>query len=210
MARLAPALQDIATALEDINAFRDSPMGTLRINAPRAACQWVLPPLVSSFLQRHPGMRVEVVAEDRLIDIVAEGFDAGLRFGESLQQDMVAVPIGPPQRFVVVGTPGFIALHGRPRHPRDLQALPCIRIRFPSGQYFRWEFAKRQHAVQVDVDGPLASDDLSFMVQAAQAGLGLAYTYEQYAQAALASGQLVTVLVIRRRRHEGLSTIPPP
>ena len=125
---------------------------------------------------------------------MAEGFDAGLRFGESLQQDMVAVPIGPPQRFVVVGTPGFIARHGRPRHPRDLQALPCIRIRFPSGQYFRWEFAKRQHAVQVDVEGPLASDDLSFMVQAAQAGLGLAYTYEQYAQAALASGQLVTVL----------------
>ena len=111
--RLAPALQDIALALDGINAFRDSPMGTLRINAPRAACQWVLPPLVSGFLKGHPGMRVEVVADDRLVDIVAEGFDAGVRFGESLQQDMVAMPLGPAQRFVVVGSPDHLARHGR-------------------------------------------------------------------------------------------------
>lgn len=194
LARLAPALQDIACALEDINAFRDSPMGTVRINAPRAACQWVLAPLVSAFLQRHPGMRVEVVADDRFVDIVAEGFDAGVRFGESLQQDMVAVPLGPAQRFVVVASPEHIARHGRPKHPRDLQRHPCIRIRFPSGSYFKWEFVKRQHTVQVEVDGPLASDDLSLMVQAAEAGVGLAYTYEQHAQPGLQAGRLVTVL----------------
>lgn len=194
LARLAPALQDITSALEDINAFRDSPMGTLRINAPRAACQWVLPPLVASFLKRHPGMRVEVAADDRFVDIVAEGFDAGVRFGESLQQDMVAVPLGPPQRFIVVASPEHIARHGRPKHPRDLQHHPCVRIRFPSGSYFKWEFIKRQHAVQVEVDGPLASDDLMLMVQAAEAGVGLAYTYEQHALPGLQAGRLVTVL----------------
>ncbi len=194
LSRLAPALQDIASALEDINAFRDSPMGTLRINAPRPACQWVLPPLVSSFLLRHPGMRVEVVADDRFIDIVAEGFDAGVRFGESLQQDMVAVPLDTAQRFVVVASPDHIARHGRPKHPRDLQHHPCIRIRFASGSYYKWEFIKRQHAVQVEVDGPLASDDLALMVQAAEAGVGLAYTYEQQAAPGLQAGRLVSVL----------------
>ena len=194
LTRLAPALVDIASALEDVNAFRDSPMGTLRINAPRAAAQWVLAPLVSQFLIDHPGMRVEIVSDDAFVDIVAEGFDAGVRFGESLQRDMVAVPLGPSQRFVVVASPDFVAKHGRPKHPRDLQRFPCMRVRFPSGAYFKWEFIKRQQTLEVDVDGPLATNDMPLMLEAAKSGLCLTYTYEQYAEQGIASGQLVTVL----------------
>ena len=194
LARLSPALLDIASALEEVNTFRDSPMGTLRINVPRAAAQWVLAPLVSRFLLEHPGMRVEVISDDAFVDIVADGFDAGVRFGESLQQDMVAVPLGPAQRFVVVGSPAYLATHGKPKHPRDLQNHRCMRVRFPSGAYYRWEFAKRKQKLEVDVNGPLATNDLPMMVEAAKAGLCLTYTYAQYAQPWLESGELLTVL----------------
>ena len=194
LARLSPALLDIASALEEVNAFRDSPMGTLRINAPKAASQWVLAPLVSGFLAAYPGMRVEVVSDDAFVDIVADGFDAGVRFGESLQQDMIAVPLGGTQRFVVIGSPAYMAQHGKPKHPKDLQNHRCMRVRFPSGAYYRWEFAKRKQKLDIDVDGPLATNDLHLMVEAAKAGLCLTYTYEQFAQPGIASGALVTVL----------------
>lgn len=194
LTRLSPALLDIASALEEVNAFRDSPMGTLRINAPKAASQWVLAPLVSGFLAAHPGMRVEVVSDDAFVDIVADGFDAGVRFGESLQQDMVAVPLGGTQRFVVIGSPAYIAQHGKPKHPKDLQDHRCMRVRFPSGAYYRWEFAKRKQKLDIDVDGPLATNDLHLMVEAAKAGLCLTYTYEQFALPGVESGELVTVL----------------
>jgi DNA-binding transcriptional LysR family regulator len=133
LARLAPALVDIEAALEAVNAHRDSPVGSLRINTPRPAARWVLAPLVARFLGLHPGMKVELVCDDALVDIVAAGFDAGVRFGETLQQDMVAVPLGPPQRFVVVASPAYLAAHGRPHSPRDLREHRCICIRFPSG-----------------------------------------------------------------------------
>ncbi|MGE3861186.1 MAG: LysR family transcriptional regulator [Burkholderiaceae bacterium] len=191
LARLAPALREIGGALDAINEFRDSPIGTLRINAPRAACEWVLAPLIVRFLAAHPGMRVELVDDDSLADIVADGFDAGVRFGESLQQDMVAVPLGPAQRFVVVASPAYLARRGRPADPRE---LPCVRIRFPSGACYRWAFARGEQRLDVEVDGPLTLGDMRLMVQAAEQGLGLAYVYAQYAQDAVAAGRLVTVL----------------
>src|SRR5450830_1756566 len=194
LARLAPALDEITQALAAIEDLRASPSGTLRINAPRAACDWVLAPLVPLFLARHPGMRVELVGDDSLIDIVARGFDAGVRFGESLQQDMVAVPLGPPQRFVVVASPGHLARHGRPAHPRELIEHPCIRLRFPNGTCYRWEFAQGEERIEVAVDGPLALGDMRLMVQAAEQGLGLAFVYQQYAQQGLDAGRLVSVL----------------
>ncbi len=194
LARLSPALQDIHGALDEINAFRDSPLGTLRINAPRAACELVLAPLIGSFLAAHPGMRVELVAEDALVDIVASGFDAGVRFGESLQQDMVAVPLGPAQRFVVVGSPDYLASHGTPTCPRELQQHRCVRIRFPNGSFYRWEFARDKERCEIEVDGPLATSEMRVMVDAAEQGLGLAYVYHQYAAAPVATGRLRTVL----------------
>jgi DNA-binding transcriptional LysR family regulator len=194
LSRLAPALLEISNALDAINDDRDSPIGTLRINAPRAACDWVLGPLLPRFLAEHPGMRVELVSEDGFVDIVAKGFDAGVRFGESLQQDMVAVPMGPPQRFVVVASPAYLANHGPLSAPRELIHHDCIRLRFPSGTFYRWEFTKAGEHVEVEVDGPLALSDMHQMVQAAESGLGLAYVYAQYARDALSAGRVVSVL----------------
>lgn len=192
--RLAPALLDIDSALDEVNAFRDSPRGTLRINAPRFAAEHVLAPLATRFLLAHPGMRLEIVADDALVDIVAAGFDAGVRFGESLQQDMVAVPLGPSQRFVVVASPAYLRESGIPQHPRELHAHRCVRIRFPSGVLYRWEFEKNGEKLEVDVDGPLDVGEIPLMVRAAEDGLGLAYVYEQSAAAGVAAGSLVTVL----------------
>lgn len=192
--RLAPALLDIQGALDEVNAFRDSPLGTLRINAPRAAAELVLAPLVMHFLATHPGMKVDLVTDDSLVDIVATGFDAGVRFGESLQQDMVAIALGGPQRFIVVASPEYVAAHGVPQGPRDLQQHRCIGIRFPSGVLYRWEFAKGPEKLEVDVDGALFVSDMGLMLRAAEDGLGLAYVYAQYAQAGLAAGRLCQVL----------------
>jgi DNA-binding transcriptional LysR family regulator len=194
LVKLSPALLNIQDALDHVNKFRDSPLGTLRINAPRAAVEWVLTPLVARFLADHPGMRVDLVSDDSFVDIVAAGFDAGVRFGERIQQDMVAVPLGPPQRFVIVASPTYVAANGAPACPRGLQQHRCVRIRFPSGAAYRWEFAKGDEKLEVDVDGPLSTGDMHVMVQAAEVGLGYAYVYAQYAEPALAAGRLVTVL----------------
>lgn len=194
LTHLQPALAEVRAALEAVNDFRDTPMGTLRINAPTAACELVLTPLVARFLASHPGMRVDLVADDALIDIVNSGFDAGVRFGESLQQDMVAMPIGDAQHFAVVASPAYLQRMGRPRTPRELISHQAIRIRFPSGQTYRWEFEKARQKLEIDVDGPLALNNMHAIVQAAEAGLGLAYVYRAHAEAAIQAGRLHTVL----------------
>jgi DNA-binding transcriptional LysR family regulator len=192
--RLSPALLDIQSALDEVNTFRDSHIGTLRINAPRAAAELVLAPLVTRFLTAHPDMRVELVSDDAFVDIVAANFDAGVRFSESLQQDMVAIPLGSPQRFIVVASPAYVVAHGSPQCPRDLQEHHCIRVRFPNGSMYRWEFARGNEQIEVEVDGPLAVGDMPLMIRAAEDGLGLAYVYAQYARQGLAEGRLIAVL----------------
>lgn len=192
--RVGPALQDIAAAIDGINEFRDTPQGLLRINAPRPAGELVLGPLVAQFLARHPKAEVELVLDDGFVDIVEGGFDAGVRYGESLQQDMVALPLGPPQRLMVVGAPSLLESAGTPRTPHDLLALPCVRIRFPSGARYAWEFEKAGEKLAVDVEGRLTVGEMPLMLQAALAGVGFAYVYEPYARANLASGALVSVL----------------
>lgn len=194
LARLAPALLDIEGAIDEINAFRDSPLGTLRINAVRAAAEYVLAPLASRFLLENPGMRLELVADNKLVDIVAEGFDAGVRYGARLAQDMIAVPLGPAQRFVVVASAAYLAERGVPQTPRDLAAHRCIRIRFTSGEIYRWEFSRGDEKLEVEVEGPLDVAEMPLMIRAAEDGLGLAYVYEQAAAASIAAGRLLTVL----------------
>lgn len=192
--RVGPALQDIAAAIDGINDFRDTPQGLLRINAPRPAGELVLGPLVAEFLTRHPKVEVELVLDDGFVDIVEGGFDAGVRYGESLQQDMVALPLGPAQRLMVVGAPALLERVAPPHTPRDLLTLPCVRIRFPSGARYAWEFEKAGEKVMVDVEGRLTVGEMPLMLQAALAGVGFAYMYEPYAREALASGALVSVL----------------
>lgn len=194
LSRLTPALVEVGEALDELNAYRDSPVGTLRINAPRAAAELVLAPLLRRFLGENSGMRIELVSEDAFVDIVREGFDAGVRFGESIQQDMVAVPLGPSQRFVVVGSPQLLERVGKPDCPRALQGRPCVRIRLPSGGEYRWQFSRQAESLEVEVDGPLAVSDMPLMIRAACDGLGFAYVYEQYARPAMADGGLLSVL----------------
>ncbi|AMQ82750.1 LysR family transcriptional regulator [Pseudomonas glycinae] len=193
-ARLKPAFRDIEDALEDLNHFRDKPSGNLRITAGRQACELVLLPIASEFLQAYPDIRLEVVESDALLDIVASGFDAGVRFGNRLEADMVSLPIGPNLRSVVVGSPGFFERHPAPQKPEDLQALPCIRHRFPSGSIYRWEFKRGGIDQEIEVNGPLTLGDVSLMIGPALQGLGLAYVFEDMAREHLASGRLVQVL----------------
>lgn len=193
-ARLKPAFRDIDDALEDLNHFRDKPSGNLRITSGRQACELVLLPIASEFLQAYPDIRLEVVESDALLDIVAGGFDAGVRFGNRLEADMVSLPIGPNLRSVVVGSPGFFERHPAPQKPEDLHALPCIRHRFPSGSMYRWEFERGGIEQEIEVNGPLTLGDVSLMIGPALQGLGLAYVFEDMAREHMASGRLVQVL----------------
>jgi len=194
LTRLTPALRDIDDALEDINDFRATPIGTLRLNVPRSAAHMLLAPLVARFLAAYPQMRVELMADDGLIDIVAAGYDAGVRFGESLQGDMVAVPLGPPQRLAVVASPAYLKKRGVPQSPHDLAAHNCIRHRFPSGRLYHWEFERAGIALQVDVEGTLTLGEQELMLRAAEDGVGIACVFEGLATARLASKKLRRVL----------------
>ncbi|WP_137819268.1 LysR family transcriptional regulator [Pseudomonas sp. 2FG] len=193
-ARIKPAFRDIDDALEDLNQFRDTPTGTLRINAGRPAVQLVLLPLIQRFLDTFADVRVEVCVNDALADVVSAGFDAGVRFGERLEADMVSLPIGPAMRSVVVGSPAFIQRHGMPQKPEDLHGLPCIRHRFPSGVLYRWEFARAGIAQEIEVDGPLTLDEVGLMLGPALHGSGLAYVFEEMVAEQIADGRLLQVL----------------
>jgi DNA-binding transcriptional LysR family regulator len=192
--RIRPAFHDINDAIEDLNAFRSAPVGTLRINAAKSSARLVLLPIVTRFLATYPDVQVELVVDDGLVDVVSEGFDAGVRFGEIIAGDMIALAIGPRQRSAVVGSPEYFRRHPKPTVPQDLLALPCIRYRFDSGTLYRWEFERGGTEVEIEVAGPLALSDQDLMLEAALAGTGLAYVFEGIATPALADGSLVRVL----------------
>ena len=202
--RLSPALGDMAEAVAQARRMSNAPTGRLRLNVPRHPARLVLGPILAAFYARCPQVALEIVTDDRLVDIVQEGFDAGIRFGESLAADMVALPLQPVPRFIVVGTPAYLAQHGTPTQPEDLRAHTCINRRFPSGALYHWEFAQGGRQLDVQVSGPLVLDDDLLAVQAALAGMGLAYVYEDMVQAALASGALQQVLADWCPPTEGL------
>ncbi|MGO4329574.1 LysR family transcriptional regulator [Cupriavidus sp. 2TAF22] len=190
---VAPALSTIRGAMEQAGSFRDTPSGTLRINTAVGAALQAMP-LFMAFLRRYPEMKLDIVTEGRLVDIVVAGFDAGIRLAESLPLDMVAVPLGSPQRFAVVGSPAYFAANPVPRTPADLLAHSCIRTRMPSGALYRWEFARHGESMSIDVQGALTLDDASLMLEAVRTGLGLAYLTEWNVAADLAAGTLQRVL----------------
>jgi DNA-binding transcriptional LysR family regulator len=193
-ARLKPAFRDIDDALEDLNNFRDKPSGNLRINAGRQAAELVLLPLAARFLEACPDVKLEIVTDDALVDVVAQGFDAGVRFGVRLEADMVSLPIGSHMRSVVVGSAEFFRRHPVPQKPEDLHGLPCIRHRFPSGAMYRWEFERGAIAQEIEIDGPLTLGDVSLMVGPALQGVGLAYIFEDMVKAQIADGSLIQEL----------------
>lgn len=193
-ARVLPAFRDIQDALEDLNTLRDKPAGTLRLNAGRSAVQMTLLPVVTRFLETCPDVHIEIVADDTLSDIVGAGFDAGLRFGETLAGDMIALPIGPRLRSAVVATPQHFERYGIPQSPRDLDRHPCIRHRFPSGALYRWEFEQGGTELSIEVNGRLTLSDWDLVLDAALAGHGLAYQFEARVLSLIAAGRLQRVL----------------
>lgn len=194
LARLGPALREVADALADVTALQAEPTGTLRLNVPRPAARLVLAPMLAAFVSKYPRVQVDVVTDDCFADIVGDGFDAGIRFGESLAGDMVAVPVGPPQRFVCVAAPFYLALNGTPQTPRELPGYACIGRRFPSGHRYAWEFQADGEPLAIEVNGPLVFDDDVPMIQVACDGAGLAYVYEAMVRDDLAEGRLVAIL----------------
>lgn len=194
LARLRPMLKDFDLALEEVDAFRSRPNGTLRINASEGAARLLLGSVVPIFLARHPEMSLDLVTEGRLVDIVAEGFDAGVRLGEAVPRDMIAVRFGGEMRFVAVASPAYLAGREAPRTPDDLRDHACIRIRLPSGKPYRWEFMLRGQELSVDVPGALTLDHTQLMLEAAADGLGIAYVPHRSALPWIERGALALVL----------------
>lgn len=192
--RIGPVLKDLDMALDGLAADVGEPSGRLRINANRSAARFLLSHVVPPFLDRYPLVDLDLVSEGRLVDIVQEGFDAGVRLAEAVPQDMIAVPVGGFVRFIAVASPDYLGAHSPPRTPDDLQRHVCIRQRLPSGKRYRWEFVRSGAEMMVDVPGALTLDDSDLMVQAARDGLGIAYVPEPVARQALDAGKLVIVL----------------
>lgn len=196
--RLGPALSEVEAALDAVNGFRDRPAGTLKLNVPVSAARLVLPDILPPFLAAYPDIRLEVITEESFVDMLAAGCDAGIRYDERLEQDMIAVPIGPRvQRFACAASPGYLDRHGRPEHPRDLLAHACLRARFPSGAMPPWEFEHHSELVRVDPTGPLilrAGGAIDLAVDAAIAGTGIVYLFEDWLRPHLDNGALEGVL----------------
>lgn len=193
--RVRPALSEIDLAVEATIESGERPAGNLRLTVPRTAAQLDLAPRLGAFARRYPDITLELVIDDRFTDMVEGGFDAGVRLGESLQQDMIAVPIGPPMRGAVVAAPEFLdGLDKLPAHPRELLNHPCIRFRFSSGRIYRWEFGNKSEEFEIDVRGPLILDEDRLITQAAIDGAGFAFQFEGYVNEAIGQGKLVRLL----------------
>ncbi|TRX72915.1 LysR family transcriptional regulator [Pseudomonas mangiferae] len=198
MERIVPALGEVESALDVVNDFRDRPSGTLKLNVPLSAARLVLPSIITPFLKIYPDIRLEVMVEESFVDVLAAGCDAGIRYDERLEQDMIAVPIGPRvQRFATAASPAYLDAHGRPQHPRDLLQHACLRGKFPSGATPLWEYTRQGETLSLDPTGPLVvriGGAIDLSVQAAIDGLGIVHLFEDWLRPHLNSGALEPVL----------------
>lgn len=198
MERLGPAFAEIASALDQVASERNLPAGSLKLNVPASAARLVLPRIVPPFLASHPGIRLEIVTDESFVDIIESGCDAGIRYDERLEQDMIAVPIGPrEQRFALAASPGYLAARGMPEHPRDLLAHDCIRGRFPGRAIPAWEFEREGEVVMIEPSGTLvvqAGSGTELAIEAAIAGTGIMYLFEDWLKPHFQSGALVPVM----------------
>jgi DNA-binding transcriptional LysR family regulator len=194
LARVAPAMSDVTQALDAVRGLRGVPSGRLRINAPPPAIDLVLAPMIGPFLRAYTQVELEIVAESSFVDIVDAGFDAGVRYGEHLAQDMIAVSLGPPQRYALVASPDYVARRGRPKQPKDLLEHDCVRTRFGSGVMLDWEFEKAGRVVKVSPPAKLIGTYLGLALRAVLDGAGFWLTFEGHVSDAVKSGELVSVL----------------
>ncbi len=202
--RLKPALGEVAAALDGLAAPDGEVRGTLRLNVPTVVAELVLPDLIARFMAAHPRVNVEISADNSFIDVLAAGFDAGIRYGERVDRDMIAVPIGPrEQRFVTAAAPAYLARHGVPSDPDALAGHRLIRFRFASGLLPPWEFAKQGVSVKVALPAALVSNHVAVQIAAAEAGLGIVHAFEGFLQASVAAGRLVPILEDWSERFPG-------
>ncbi|MGF9562530.1 LysR family transcriptional regulator [Neorhizobium sp. JUb45] len=194
LAQLSPAFGEIGSALDGLNQYRETPFGKVRINAPSSIAPFVLGPIMAKLIRENPSLQLEIVATDRLEDIVEGGFDAGIRLGESLRDGMTAVRINPRLRFAVVGSPEYFDKHTIPKTPADLKGHACIRNIYPSGTPYAWSFGRETEVVDFEPTGPLTLHDHELMIEAALAGIALAYVWENRAEPFLRDGRLVRCL----------------
>lgn len=196
--RLTPALSEVEAAVSGAQALSDRPAGTLRLNAPVSATRLVLPAIIPPFLTAHPDIHLDITVDESFVDIIKAGCDAGIRYGERLEKDMIAVPIGPRrQRYGLGASPAYLDRRGRPKHPRDLLAHDCLQGRFPSGARMEWEFERGNEVVKVDVSGPLTVEiggATDVLVDAAVAGVGIVPLFEDWLRPYFDSGALEPVL----------------
>ena len=204
LARLRPLLDDFGAALDSINEFRDKPAGLLRLTVPPPVASLMLAPLVSRFLAQYPAIDLEISVDAALTDIVAGRLDAGIRPGERIERDMIAVRIGEEMRGVLVAAPDYLARHPRPTTPRDLETHSCIRFRFPSGVIAPWHFEKKGKQVEVAVEGRLTVNDEELAIRAAVDGVGVLYTALGYAAPEIKAGRLVPLLEDWRPRSAAI------
>ena len=195
LSRIGPALGDVLEAGEQLHALQGRPSGVLRINAARISVAMCLQPLLAGFLKDHPEVQIEISNDEGYVDIVEKGFDAGIRLGESVQKDMVAVPLGGPVAVAIVGSPDYFSRHPVPRHPSDLVHHNCVRFRFSgSGAIHKWELTVDDRIVEYEIGGSLTISDSLFPVEAALEGVGLAYTFEQLSLPHIRAKRLKRVL----------------
>ena len=198
MDRLGPAFAEIDAALQDAKSLANQPAGTLRLNVPGAVALLVLPQVLPAFLAAHPNIEVEVMTDESFVDVLAAGCDAGIRYEERLEQDMIAVPIGPRvQRFAAGASGGYLDSHGRPTHPRELSAHVCLRSRFAGGRPIVWEFERGGEVVRIDPAGPLlvqAGGATELSVRAAISGVGVVFLFEDWLKPHFRSGALEQML----------------
>lgn len=198
MERLGPALEEVNAALDVVNGLRERPAGTLRLNVPMSAARLVLPAIVPPFLKAYPDIRLEVTVDESFVDVLAAGCDAGIRYEERLEQDMIALPIGPrSQRIATAASPAYLSERGMPMHPRDLLGHACLLGRFPSGAVPPWEYEKDGEAVAVTPAGRLVvrlGGGVDLAIEAAVAGCGIVHIFEDWLRPQLDSGALVPVL----------------
>ncbi|MBA1228674.1 LysR family transcriptional regulator [Pseudomonas viridiflava] len=198
MERIVPALGEVESALDVVNDFRDRTSGTLKLNVPLSVARLVLPSIITPFLQTYPDIRLELIIEESFVDVLAAGCDAGIRYEERLEQDMIAVPIGPrTQRFATAASPEYLTSRGHPQHPRDLLNHACLRGKFPSGSMPLWDYEKQGETLRVDPSGPMVfsiGGGVELSVQAAIDGLGIIYLFDQWLQPYFDTGKLEPVL----------------
>ncbi len=194
VAQIKPALEDIQKAMDTVRSQQETPSGTLRINAFATAAREIMAPLVLTYLQRFPQVHIDLVTEGRLVDVVAAGFDLGVRSAELDPSDAIAIPLGQMRRMAVVASPTFLAGSTVPQLPHDLLGYPCLRVRLPNGALFRWRFEKDGEELQLDVEGPITLDEASLARIAVTNDVGIGYFMEGDVRDDIAAGRLVRML----------------